>query len=88
MGIKTYVVRYGSEAGRTPEGEEQLSALVTSGGTAVVDPMNPSASPWNWVDAERTTVELYGQSCTAFKTNRRTSIVVEFGCPAVTVPVI
>jgi hypothetical protein len=147
QGVKTYAVRYGSEAGRTPEGEEQLRALVTRGGTAVVDPANPSAKPyvdattadelasaladiadriatcsfaleglsssdaekdaanlylngevipfdsmnagqdgWGWVDAERTTVELYGPSCTAFKTNRRTSIVVEFGCPPVIVP--
>jgi hypothetical protein len=148
-GIKSYAVRFGSEAGRTPDGEEQLRALVTSGGTAVVDPANPSATPyvdattadelgaaladiadrlatcsfaleglpaneaekdtanlylngevipfdsmatkrdgWNWVDPARTTVELYGESCSAFKTNRRTSIVVEFGCPPVTVPVI
>jgi len=146
-GVKTYAVRYGSEAGRTPEGEEQLRALVSSGGTAVVDPTNPSAKPyvdattaeelnaaladiadrlatcsftleglpssdaekdaanlylngevipfdsmaakqdgWNWVDPQRTTVELYGVSCEAFKTNRRTSIVVEFGCPPVIVP--
>jgi hypothetical protein len=35
---------------------------------------------WNWADAEKTTAELYGASCTAFKTNRRTSVVVEFGC--------
>jgi hypothetical protein len=149
MGVKTYAIRYGSEAGRTPEGEEQLRALVTSGGTATMDPMNPMAEPyvdattpdqlgtalaeiadrlatcsfkldglpdddaekdmanlylngevipfdgmaqkqdgWSWVDPERTTVELYGPSCEAFKTNRRTSIVVELGCPAVTVPVI
>jgi hypothetical protein len=146
MGVKTYAVRYGSEAGRTPEGEEQLRALVTSGGTALVDPANPSARPyvdattadelsaaladiadrlatcsfrldglpsdadkddanlylngevipfdgmaakqdgWNWVDPERTTVELYGPACHAFKTNRRTSIVAELGCPPVTVP--
>jgi hypothetical protein len=147
QGVKTYAVRYGSEAGRTPEGEEQLRALVTRGGTAVVDPTNPSAKPyvdattadelataladiadriaicsfaleglpgsdaekddanlylngevipfdsmsakqdgWAWIDAERTTVELYGPACTAFKTNRRTSIVIEFGCPAVVVP--
>jgi hypothetical protein len=145
-GVKTYAVRYGSEAGRTAAGEEQLRALVTSGGTAVIDPMDPSGRPyvdaataeelnaalaeiadrlatcsfalegipanavkddaniylngevipfdsmaakqdgWAWVDADRTTVELYGPSCEAFKTNRRTSIVAEFGCPPVIVP--
>jgi hypothetical protein len=143
-GVKTYAVRYGSEAGRTPEGEEQLRAIVNNGGTAVMDPANPNRKPyldattpdelvaglaaisdrlatcsftltglpeegrdnanlylngeaipfdkmaakqdgWNWVDAAKTTIELYGDSCTAFKTNRRTSVVVEFGCPPVIV---
>lgn len=141
LGVKTYAVRYGSEAGRTQEGEDQLRAIVENGGTALADPSNPNAIPyidadneqeladalatisdrlatcsfalsgipdtankdntnlylngdtipfdkdatksdgWNWVDAERTTVELFGPACTAFKTNRRTSVVVEFGCP-------
>jgi hypothetical protein len=35
---------------------------------------------WNWTDAERTTVELYGEACSSFKTSRRTGVVVEFGC--------
>jgi hypothetical protein len=35
---------------------------------------------WNWVDAERTSVELYGDACASFKTSRRTRVVVEFGC--------
>jgi hypothetical protein len=141
-GVKTYAVRYGSEAGRTPEGEAQLRAIVNNGGTAVMDPADPNRTPyldatspdelvtglaaiadrlatctfaltglpdegrdnanlflngealpfdkpgakldgWNWVDPARTTIELYGESCTAFKTNRRTSVVVEFGCPPV-----
>jgi hypothetical protein len=143
-GVKTYAVRYGSEAGRTPEGEAQLRAIVNNGGTATMDPANPSRKPyldvttpdelvsalasisdrlatcsftltglpeegrdnanlflngeaipfdkmaekkdgWNWTDKERTSIELYGESCTAFKTNRRTSVVVEFGCPPVIV---
>lgn len=145
-GVKTFAVRYGSEMGRTPEGEEQLRAIVENGGTAVVDPMDPTKKPyvdaeneqeladalasisdrlatcsfaisgvpatankdntnlylngdtvpfdkdvtkldgWNWVDPERTTIELFGPACTGFKTNRRTSIVVEFGCPPEVVP--
>ena len=145
-GIKTYVIRYGSEAGRTPEGDEQLRAIVSNGGTDESSPSDPSKQPyvdardetqlnaaltsisdrlatcsftmgnlptdvdkakanlylngevipfdamgtkqkgWSWVDAEKTTAELYGDSCTAFKTNRRTSVVVEFGC--VQIPVV
>lgn len=142
-GVKTYAVRYGSEAGRTPEGEAQLRAIVNNGGTAVMDPANPNKKPyldaqspeelsaglaaiadrlatcafslsglpdkrdnanlflngeavpfdkqgakqagWNWNNPEKTSIELYGDSCTAFKTNRRTSVVVEFGCPPVVV---
>jgi hypothetical protein len=50
------------------------------------DSMATKTDGWNWVDPARTTVELYGPSCEAFKTNRRTSIVVEFGCPPIEVP--
>jgi hypothetical protein len=145
-GVKTYAVRYGSEAGRTPEGDEQLRAIVMNGGTATNDPKDPSHKPyldvktgaelsaalgaladrlavcaftisglppaadksnanlylngatipfdkagtkldgWNWADPAQTTVEMYGPSCTTFKTNRRTSVVVEFGCPPVLLP--
>jgi len=141
QGVRTFAVRYGSEAGRTPQGEEQLSALVQIGGTAVVDPANPARKPyvdakneqelaaaladisdrlatcsfeisgvpdsankdntnlylngdtipfdkdvtkldgWYWTDANRNGIELFGPACESFKTNRRTSIVVEFGCP-------
>jgi hypothetical protein len=146
LGVKTFAVRYGSEAGRTPAGEEQLRAIVENGGTALVDPNDPMKKPyvdadneqelaaelasisdrlascsfgisgvpatankdatnlylngdtipfdkdvtkadgWNWVDPERTAIELFGPACTGFKTNRRTSIVVEFGCPPEVVP--
>jgi hypothetical protein len=40
-------------------------------------------SGWGWIDGAQTQVELYGASCEAFKTNRRTSVVVEFGCASV-----
>jgi hypothetical protein len=38
---------------------------------------------WGWANAERTTIELYGSACNAFKTNRKTSVVVEFGCESI-----
>jgi hypothetical protein len=148
QGVKTYVVRFGSEAGRTPEQDEQLRAIVSNGGTDESDPNDPSKSPyldvktadelnaalaaiadrlatcsftlgdlptdvdkakanlylngevvpfdaaaskqsgWNWADTEQTTMELYGDSCEAFKTNRRTSVVVEFGCMVIPVELI
>jgi len=142
-GIKTYVVRYGSMEGRTPEQDAQLRAVVANSGTATSDPTDMSQVPyidaknesefvqalaaisdqlatcsftlgnlptdvdktntnlylngeviafdsagtqqdgWTWVDAGRTSVQLHGKACTAFKTNRRTSVVVEFGCKPV-----
>jgi hypothetical protein len=35
---------------------------------------------WAWTSDERTDIELHGASCEAFKSNRKTSIVVELGC--------
>ncbi len=40
---------------------------------------------WSWVDAAQTTVELFGSSCTLFKTSPRTNIIVEFGCEQIVV---
>ena len=143
-GVKTYVVRYGSQEAKTQAQDEQLRAIVMNAGTANQNPQLPSAPPyteakseaeltaalaaisdklatcsftlqnikadadkdktnlylngeaiafdatrtksngWGWADTARTNVELYGDACTAFKTNRHTSVVVEFGCPPVT----
>jgi hypothetical protein len=142
-GVKTYLVRYGSATGSTPEQEAQLRAIVDNGGTAVTDASDPAKKPyidatddatltaalasisnslascsfelggvphdadkqnvnlyfngevipydmagdkrqgWGWLDAQKTTVELFGESCVAFKTNRRSSVIVELGCAPV-----
>ncbi|MFT3924195.1 MAG: hypothetical protein QM778_16795 [Myxococcales bacterium] len=137
-GVKTYLVRYGSTSGKSPEQEAQLKAIVQSGGTDMSDPHDPNqpayidakndaelnaalagiadklancafslfglpedadkananiylngevvpfdsteTEGWAWQDEEQTQVELFGNACNAFKTNRRTSLVVEFGC--------
>jgi hypothetical protein len=143
-GVKTYVVRFGSTAGQTPEQDAQLRAIAANGGAALPNIGDPTRPPyldaknqaefvqalaaisdqlatcsfsiaglsedadkdranlylngevipfdsaatkqagWNWIYPEKTSIELYGDSCKAFKTNRRTSVLVEFGC----VPVI
>lgn len=142
-GIKTYVVRFGRAANKTPAQEEQLRAIVAKGGTALSDPNDMSKTPyidavdataldaalakvsdqlascsfevkgvdakadkskanlylngelikfdqagkasegWGWANPEKTAIDLYGEACSAFKTNRKTSVSVEFGCPAV-----
>jgi hypothetical protein len=144
QGVKTYAVRFGSAAGKSPEQDEQLLAIVKEGGTDRSDPADPSRAPyvdaksdaelsaalseisdtlatcafglgelpanadkananlylngevipfdsaqsqsngWSWGDAAKTSVQLYGDSCKAFKTQRRTSVVVEFGCAPIT----
>jgi hypothetical protein len=140
-GVKTYAIRYGSADSETPEQAEQLTAIVTNGGTTLtgakvpyIDAKSPDelssalaalsdrlascsfpleglkpdidknrtnlflngeqigfdakgtkADGWNWVNPERTVVELYGDACTVFKTSRRTRVAVEFGCEPVVV---
>jgi hypothetical protein len=44
------------------------------------DAMGTKQDGWSWIDPAQTTVELYGSSCTLFKTSPRTNIIVEFGC--------
>lgn len=139
-GVRTYAIRYGSAESETAAQAEQLTAVVTQGGTALsgktayidaksekelndalaaisdriasctfalgglqtkvdksranlflngesigFDAKATKEEGWNWVDADRTAVELYGQACTAFKTNRQTRVVVEFGCEPVVI---
>jgi hypothetical protein len=144
-GIETYLVRFGSDAGKTPEQDAQLRAIVANGGTASSDPNDATKIPyvdakndaelnralatisdtlatcafalggleqdadtananlylngenipfdatkagqegWGWQDEAQTSVQLFGEACEAFKTNRRTSVVMEFGCAPVTV---
>jgi hypothetical protein len=35
---------------------------------------------WSWKDAEQTAIELHGPECDEFKTARKSSVIVEFGC--------
>ncbi|MET0287822.1 MAG: VWA domain-containing protein [Polyangiales bacterium] len=35
---------------------------------------------WSWKDAEQTAIQLHGPECDEFKTARKTSVIIEFGC--------
>jgi hypothetical protein len=59
--------------------------LYLNGETIPFDMAGAKEQGWSYVDAARTTIELYGDSCTAFKTNRKTSVIVELGCAPVIV---
>jgi hypothetical protein len=65
------------------DADKDNANLYLNGEAIPFDKQGMKQNGWNWLDAGRTSIELYGESCTAFKTNRRTSVVVEFGCPPV-----
>ncbi|HKU41430.1 MAG TPA: hypothetical protein VJR89_24905, partial [Polyangiales bacterium] len=60
--------------------DKSRTSLYLNGEQIGFDAKAAKQEGWNWVDAERTTVELYGEACTTFKTSRRSRVVVEFGC--------
>jgi hypothetical protein len=62
------------------EADKKLANLYLNGELIKFDVTQAKSAGWGWVDAAQTEIELYGEACTAFKTNRKTSIIVEFGC--------
>ena len=72
------------ELGELPkDADREAVNLYLNGEVVPFDKPGTKASGWSWMDGAATTLELHGSSCEAFKTNRKTSIVVEFGCEAV-----
>lgn len=63
-----------------PSVDKDRTNLFLDGEQIGFDATNTKLDGWGWVDAEQTTVELYGAACTTFKTARNTNVVVEFGC--------
>jgi hypothetical protein len=59
--------------------------LYIDGEVIPFDASNAKQNGWGWLNPERTTITMYGESCTRFKNSRSTSIVVEFGCVPVVV---
>jgi hypothetical protein len=45
-GIKVFAIRFGPKDASFTEQDEQLRAIVTNGGTAIMDPMHPDAPPY------------------------------------------
>jgi hypothetical protein len=63
--------------------DKNRTSLYLNGEQIGFDAMNTRADGWQWTDATQTGIQLYGAACTAFKTNRHTSVVAEFGCEPV-----
>lgn len=59
--------------------------LYLNGEVIPFDHKQTKAAGWGWSDATQTAIELYGGSCTAFESNRKTSVIVELGCQSVLV---
>ena len=70
--------------GNLPANADKANANIYLNGEVIpFDSANAKANGWGWLDAEKTNVQMYGEWCKAFKTNRKTSVVVEFGCAPV-----
>ncbi|HEX6245435.1 MAG TPA: hypothetical protein VFZ61_31145 [Polyangiales bacterium] len=66
-----------------PKADKANANLYLNGEVIPFDSTQTQTNGWSWADPEKTSVQLYGESCKAFKTQRRTSVVVEFGCAPV-----
>jgi hypothetical protein len=65
--------------------DKSRTNLYLNGEQIGLDSKGMKAEGWNWIDAEKTTVELYGEACNTYKTSRRSRVVVEFGCEPVVI---
>jgi len=65
--------------------DKNRTSLYLNGEQIGLDAKATKQGGWNWVDPARTTVELYGDACMAFKTNRQTRVVLEFGCEPIVI---
>jgi hypothetical protein len=63
--------------------DKSRTNLYLNGEQIGLDSKSMKQEGWNWIDAEKTTVELYGEACNTYKTSRRSRVVVEFGCEPV-----
>jgi hypothetical protein len=70
--------------GNVPAGvDRNRTNLFLDGEQIGFDAMATKQDGWSWVDQAQTTVELFGNACTLFKTSLHTNIIVEFGCEQV-----
>lgn len=68
-----------------PDVDRDRASLFLDGEQIAFDAMATKQDGWSWADPGQSSIELYGEACSNFKSNRHTSIVVEFGCMPVLV---
>ena len=70
-------------SGVDEKADKTLANLYLNGELISFDAAGAKVQGWTWNNSEQTEIELHGEACTAFKTNRKTSVIVEFGCEPV-----
>jgi len=74
------------ELGEPPQSaDKNFVNMYINGEVIPYDAQKTKANGWGWADDARTVIEMYGESCSQFKSNRATSTVVEYGCMPVTI---
>ena len=71
--------------GVSDDADKDAVNLYLNGEIVPFDKQTTQQSGWGWLDPEQSSIQLYGQSCDDFKNNRKTSVIVEFGCEQVIV---
>ena len=72
-------------SGVPDDADKTHANLYLNGELIPFDAGNAGAQGWSWANVEQTDIELHGDACNSFKTNRTTSVIVEFGCESVIV---
>lgn len=71
--------------GLSDDADKEAVNLYLNGEIVPFDKQTTEQDGWGWLDPEQTTIQLYGPACDEFKNNRKTSVIVEFGCEQVIV---
>jgi hypothetical protein len=64
-----------------PDDADKSNAnLYINGQVIPFDQQHAGKQGWDWTDEKQDTIQLFGDACTSYKTNRHTSVIVELGC--------
>ncbi len=66
--------------GQLPEDAAKDKANLYLNGQLIPARAPNTDNGWGWTDAAQTAIELRGPACDEFKTARKTSVIIEFGC--------
>lgn len=66
--------------GTLPDLADKDKANLYLNGTLIPQVSAAKKNGWTWKDDEQNAIELEGPACEEFKTSRKSSVIVEFGC--------